>query len=88
MPAHSPSLAPGLALIALALPCCTPIGTADPLDSGEHSAAVLNLGPTSANREEERKLQDDRVRRLSGGSEENHGSSFRGSVGVDAVSDF
>ncbi|MCW1925941.1 hypothetical protein OKA05_25505 [Luteolibacter arcticus] len=71
---------------ALALACCGPLGGVDPLDSGAHSAAALQLGPSSVNREEERKLQDERVQRLSG--EGDYGSSFRGSVGVDVMSDF
>lgn len=74
--------------MALALPGCAPLNGADPLDSGEHAAAALNLGPTSANREDERKLQDDRVRRLSGDGHGRHDSTIRGSIGVDAISDF
>jgi hypothetical protein len=59
---------------------------ADPLDSGEVAATTMQVVPSSADRQEERRLQDERIQRLSG--DPDYGSSARGSVGIDASSDF
>jgi len=71
---------------ALALTCCGPLDGADPLDSGEVAAATLQIVPSSADRQEERRLQDERVERLSG--DPDYGSTTRGSAGVEVSSDF
>ena len=71
---------------ALALACCGPLGGADPLDSGELSAAVTEVVPSRADWEQERRIQDERVQRLSG--ESDYGSTTKGSAGVDVSSDF
>ena len=71
---------------ALALACCRPLGGADPLDSGELSVAVTEVVPSSVDWDQERRLQDDRVQRLSG--ESDYGTTTRGSAGVDVSSDF
>jgi hypothetical protein len=70
----------------LALACCRPLGGADPLDSGELSVAVTEAVPSSADWDQERRLQDERVERLSG--ESDYGSTTRGSAGVDVSADF
>jgi hypothetical protein len=71
---------------ALALSGCGPLGGADPLDSGELAVAVTQDVPSSADRQEERRLQDERVQRLSG--ESDYGSTTKGSAGVDVSADF
>lgn len=71
---------------ALALTCCAPLGGADPLDSGELATAVTEVVPSSAEWDQERRLQDERVERLSG--ESDFGSTTKGSAGVDVSADF
>lgn len=71
---------------ALALTCCAPLNGADPLDSGELATAAMEVVPLSADWEQERRLQDERVQRLSEDRED--GSTTRGSAGIDASADF
>jgi hypothetical protein len=72
--------------VALTLTCCGPLGGVDPLDSGELSTAAMQVAPSSAERQEERRLQDERVQRLSG--ERDYGSTTKGSAGIDLSSEF
>ena len=71
---------------ALALTCCAPLGGADPLDSGELAIATMEVVPSSPDWEQERRLQDERVKRLS--KDRENGSPSRGSAGIDASADF
>jgi hypothetical protein len=71
---------------ALALTCCGPLGGADPLDSGEVATAAMQVVPSSTDRQEERRLQDERIQRLS--RDRGDGSTPRGSAGIDVSSDF
>jgi hypothetical protein len=71
---------------ALALTCCAPLNGADPLDSGELATATMEVVPSSADWDQERRLQDERVQRLS--EDRQDGSTTKGSAGIDASADF